>query len=653
MRIPSLITIAALAVRGGSGGGGGSGAGFLDPEGGSQKVLLRPDMRGNIPDELDLNGVIASVREDAQSPVSCAVCETVLLQLKLAALRGDGFFVDVTTELCKRAGIEDDDVCEGAVALEGPVIAHALRGMKIGSKTSRLACIALMGLCPYPEIEPHDISFPSPKPKTRRPPPSSLKPLQVVHFSDIHVDPLENALDDFPGHKQASPHGEHACDAPISLEESMYAAINAIAPDAAFAIFTGDIVDHAIWRTSRAYNSRVIHDTYARMANAGLHVYATAGNHEVSPANAFPPTESSAEDEVSDGTSWVYELLAEVWTKWIGPRGADTTRDFGAYSVRHPSRVEDDGAGVGVGGLRVISVNTNLYYDQNYRMYEDPMEKDPSAQLEWLVRELDAAERAGERAYVVGHMPMGNRDAFRDASNYFDQIVRRYEGVIAAMFFGHTHYDEFQLSYADYGDRSHMNALVTSYIAPSMTPMSGHPAFRVYDVDPVTFAVLDATTYIANMSDPEFPSSGPKWTKYYSMKETYGPLAGKGSDLSSEQELTPAFWHNVTEALEKNETAFEEYFGRRSRRWGVGICNGECRSTEICKLRAGRAQENCVPPGLRIGSVTEMKNGRKVLEEEEECGGSVIRDTLGSIAVDENTLRDFKEVVAERGILYT
>ncbi|KAI1462421.1 sphingomyelin phosphodiesterase [Annulohypoxylon moriforme] len=652
MRIPSpIIIIAALAARG-------IVAGFLDPGGGSQKVLT-PGIGGSVLGNLDPNGAVASIREDAQSPVSCAVCETILLQLKLVALRGDAFFVGVTTEFCKRAGIEDNDVCEGAIALEGPVIAHALRGMKIGSKTSRLACIALMGLCPYPEIEPHEIVFPSPKPKTARPASSGLKPLQVVHFSDVHVDPLyavgadancskpiccrETISGESPGFIPANPFGEHTCDAPARLEESMYAAINDIAPDAAFAIFTGDIVDHAVWRTSRAYNSYVIQDTYARMANAGMHVYGTAGNHEVSPANAFPPIEGEPGD--SDGAHWVYGLLAEVWRKWIGSRGADTTRAFGGYSVRHAHLGDDE-----TGGLRVISVNTNLYYDQNYWMYKDPMEKDPSGQLEWLVRELDEAERAGERVYVVGHMPMGNRDAFRDASNYFDQIVRRYEDVIAAMFFGHTHYDEFQLSYADYEEVSHENALVTSYIGPSMTPISGHPAFVVYDVDPVTFGVLDATTYIANMSDSEFSTSGPKWTKYYSAKEAYGPLLGKELEVGSEQELTPAFWHNITVALEKNETAFEEYFERRSRTWGVGICKGECKSTEICKMRAGRAQENCVTPGFRLGGVGNMENDHTVFEEEE-CGGSVIRDTLGSVAMDLEMLRAFKDIVAQRGTL--
>lgn len=55
----------------------------------------------------------------------------------------------------------------------------------------------------------------------------------------------------------AGPNGDHMCDAPFTLEASMYKAINEIVPDAAFTIFTGDIVDHAIWNTSQAYNSAI------------------------------------------------------------------------------------------------------------------------------------------------------------------------------------------------------------------------------------------------------------------------------------------------------------------------------------------------------------------------------------------------------------
>lgn len=196
----------------------------------------------------------------------------------------------------------------------------------------------------------------------------------------------------------------------------MYAAIHSLVPDAAFALFTGDIVDHAVWNTTQPQNTLDINDAYARMNRSGLPlVYGTTGNHEAHPVNAFQPGQSLA----------VYDTLSRDWAPWIGSVAASTADKTGAYSVAYPG-----------GKLKVISLNTNMYYIDNFWMYEEPMERDPNGQFAWLVGELDAAEKAGQRVFIIGHMPMGLSDAFHNPSNYFDQIVRRYEATIAAMFFG-------------------------------------------------------------------------------------------------------------------------------------------------------------------------------------------------------------------------
>jgi sphingomyelin phosphodiesterase len=219
--------------------------------------------------------------------------------------------------------------------------------------------------------------------------------------------------------RPAGPNGEHTCDSPLSLERSMYTAIQKFAPDAAFSIFTGDIIDHAVWNTTVTQNTLDVTHAYDRMAAAGMLVYGTAGNHEASPANSYPPL------GVSSSVQWLYDVLSSSWTRWVGTHAVVTTREFGAYSTKYSD-----------GNLRIISLSTNLYYVHNYWLYEEPMERDPSGQLAWLVDELDAAEKAGERVYIIGHMALGARDAFHDASNYFDQIVNRYEATIAGLFYG-------------------------------------------------------------------------------------------------------------------------------------------------------------------------------------------------------------------------
>ena len=282
--------------------------------------------------------------------------------------------------------------------------------------------------------------------------------------------------------------------------------------------------------------------------------------------------------------------------------------------------------------LRIISFNTNLYYKENFWLYEPTIETDPDGQLAWLVTELQAAEDAKQRVYLAGHMPMGTNDALHDGSNYFDQIVNRYSAIIAGLFSGHTHKDEFELAYSDYKQQTASNAVAMSYTAPAMTPTSGMPAFRVYSVDPDTWGILDYTMYIADMNNPTYQISGPVWTKYYSAKETYGPLVSPPL-TNAAAELTPAFWHNVTTVLAQDATQFTNYYARKSRGWNVQACTDTCQTTEICQLRAAQAQYNCatITPGVSFKTRDESSNGH-VHANERACDGSGVSRILSLMA---------------------
>ncbi|KAM4056282.1 calcineurin-like phosphoesterase [Hirsutella rhossiliensis] len=573
----------------------------------------------------------------------CVTCETVFALMRGLAFLSDSALIKVVQSLCKMAGAQDDDVCEGAIAREGPIIAQALREMKRRSKASKEFCTTLLGACAYTPVTPWNVSMPVLKPKRTRPRPSGKKPLQVVHYSDIHIDTLymngssadcgkpiccrPYTEDDQPGKSKspAGPFGDHKCDVPVSLEQSMYEAINKFAPDAAFTIFTGDIVDHAVWNTTESANVESIERAYSAMHRRPGPVYGTAGNHEAHPCDGFQP------NGLGQATAWVYRLLSSQWSSWIGKEAADNAAKLGAYSVKHP-----------VGNLRVISLNTNLYYRNNFWLYHNMNDKDPNLQLQWLVRELDRAEKARENVYIIGHLPFGDKGTLHDGSNYLDQIVNRYSATIAAMFFGHTHVDQFEISYADYQSRSEANALAVSYIAPSLTPTAGMPSFRVYEVDPDTFGVLDATTYIADMGDKAF-QSGPVWTKLYSAKEAYGKaLSPPVTDPRAE--LTPAFWHQVTKAFEDDDELFDAYISRKSRGWNVAKCRGSCRADEICQLRAGRAQDNCYKP--KFGFHLERRDMSAAHGEHDECDELVTRTTFGAL-VARDSLERFVEMAEE------
>jgi sphingomyelin phosphodiesterase len=389
----------------------------------------------------------------------------------------------------------------------------------------------------------------------------------------------------------------------------MYNAIKTLVPDASFAIFTGDIVDHAVWNTTQSQNIIDMNDAYNRMSSLNIPIYGVVGNHEASPTNAFPTIKEGTAPE-----QWVYNTLATDWQKWIGVSASSAEQSFGAYSVQYEST-----------SLKIISINTNMYYVDNYYLYEDPMELDPSGQFAWLVSQLQAAETAKQRVYIIGHTPMGSNDAFHDGSNYFDQIVNRYSNTIAALFFGHTHVDQFEISYSNYNARSANTASAISYICPSLTPTSGMPAFRVYEVDPDTFAVLDSITYAADMTNPAFQTTGPVWTQYYSARAAYGPLVSP--PLAAGAELSPAFWHNVTAVFQTNTAAFNAYEARKSRNWNVPACTGACQTQEICQLQAARAENNCYTPKPGINfKKRDVSSSAEVVHDD--CGASVVKRVL-------------------------
>ena len=142
----------------------------------------------------------------------------------------------------------------GAITLEGPILAHDLREMTVGSRTAQLFCLTLFGLCQWPAVEPYAVDVTAKPANATRPPVSGETPVQVVHVSDIHVDRFYEVgasynctkniccrpytAADAPGNTSypAGEYGSAYCDSPVSLEESMYAAVESLVPNRTFTL---------------------------------------------------------------------------------------------------------------------------------------------------------------------------------------------------------------------------------------------------------------------------------------------------------------------------------------------------------------------------------------------------------------------------------
>lgn len=174
--------------------------------------------------------------------------------------------------------------------------------------------------------------------------------------------------------------------------------------------------------------------------------------------------------------------------------------------------------------------------------------------LSWLIEELQKAEDKSERVRIMGHILSGwdGYNPMPNPTNFFYQIVERYSPhVIAGIFFGHTHEDQFNIYYANNGTvQNAETALNIAWIAPNVTPMTNvNSGFRMYEIDRGDFNVYEVYTFYSNVSEyPSLQDRGPTFKLEYSTRDTYGPAAEWPKDAP----LNATFWHRVTEGMEKD-----------------------------------------------------------------------------------------------------
>ncbi|KAF5357090.1 hypothetical protein D9756_006561 [Leucocoprinus leucothites] len=589
------------------------------------------------------NSVHASLVDDIVNAIThavdCTSCHALLVPLKGLAVLGDSAFSSTFTAVCNALGgyvgltstdlkVEDEDVCEGVLAEQGPILAHDLRSISPFDRTSTQLCNAVLGLCQQPAV--NQLNFPLPVAPTnpKKWLSKGAKPFQVAHFSDAHIDreytpgaevqctkPIccRNYADE-AGQPVTEPAGalaSHHCDTSTGLTESMLRA--ASAQEHSFSIFTGDVIEADIWLVNQtgvtAHLKQFNQEMQTLMGtpvfpvigrylfilltyNLTIAEFGLTGNHEAAPVNSFPRNTTSGAS-----SQWVFDTQAAGWSKWLDAPATNSVQHMsGSYSVVAPGT-----------NLRIISLNTIYWYKANFWLLDsDTFQPDPNGILAFAAGQLQAAEDAGQRAWIIAHMPPSSSDAFHD------QVVQRYKNTIAGQFYGHSHVDEFAISYSDYNNRTAENAVSTMWIGPSLTPRSGNPAFKIYDVDPDTYEIMDARVFIGDLSDPSFQSS-PQWKQYYSAHEVYGSALPGGWPASTP--LTPAFWHKVTEAFEQNDTLFQQFLEFKTRGFNTATCApGDCKDNAICALRGGRAENNCVvsSPGLPFRKRDGEMTGRRV-----------------------------------------
>ncbi|KAH9178518.1 Metallo-dependent phosphatase [Lactarius sanguifluus] len=560
---------------------------------------------------------------------SCAFCTATLQVAKLLALSAPDQGPAFTVFLCQQFKLSSScNTTFGATTL-GPVLTQVFANADVAGYDGRMICQNfLASSCTLPPTPALNLTgwFAKPKPSPLPPPkkPSGER-LKVLHLSDFHIDPRyatgseanctsglccrannHNAESLNKTLLQAPRYGWFGCDTPFSLAAAALEAIPVLTGTEktgfAWTLYTGDLVSHdlenQLSRDYVTYTETVVFDLFKRMLGSGP-VYAALGNHDS--YNQAQDAPHSLGGALAKQFSWNYDHVAKLWQqeKWIPQSAVAQARaHYAAYSVQRTD------------GLRVITLNTDLWYRANWFNYINLNGADNSGMLRFLADELQDAEDKGDRVWIIGHVLSGwdGSNPLEAPTNLFYQIVDRFSPhVIANIFWGHTHEDQLSIFYANNATNiSAETALATSWMGPSITPLTNlNSGFRVYEVDSATFDILDAHTWRSDVNS--FPALdgqtafGPTYVYEYNTRATYGAgISGWGLN----DPLNATWWHLVTEQMEANPslvTTFNELQGKQSVL--TPNCTGDCITAKICYMRSGSASiaiQNC-PKGF--GSV--------------------------------------------------
>ncbi|SCU77409.1 LADA_0A00298g1_1 [Lachancea dasiensis] len=371
----------------------------------------------------------------------------------------------------------------------------------------------------------------------------------------------------------ATTFGHYECDAPeILINSSLdsianFSSTNNI--DFEFAIFTGDAVDHdelSLTSYEVTVNSEeaVFRDIKNKLGD--VPVYSVLGNHDT-----FPYGELGQENHgFSNYFAWNAELMADLWEDygWLGS-------DESQYARKHYTGFSVETSM----GLKVISLNSNVWYKKNHYAYWNASQPDTFGQLDFLIDELVESESKDQRVWIIAHIPF-SADALPLPAKLFAEVIERFSPyTIANIFFGHTHLDQFEILYSGPGGdaKTIENVVASSWISQAVTPwVENNPSWRYYSVDKKTFSIMNAYNYYTKLNET-FTNNGsaPVWEFEYSSREGYNVTWPESAPLNA------TYWHKVASMVNES-VEYNQVYENYAKRFSPYV--PDCASTDDCAL---------------------------------------------------------------------
>ncbi|NXH18962.1 ASM3A phosphodiesterase, partial [Bucco capensis] len=398
---------------------------------------------------------------------------------------------------------------------------------------------------------------------------------QFWHVSDLHLDPTYHISPDRTkvcasskgaNASEPGPFGDFLCDSPYQLILSAFAFMKESKQQVSFMIWTGDSPPHV---PVKELSTKLVISIIGNMTSTirsffpDLQVFPALGNHDYWPQDQLPVS-----------TSEVYNAVADFWQPWLTEEAINTFRKGGFYTQLFEPR---DGSEP----LRIISLNTNLYYSPNSVTANI---SDPANQLAWLQGVLETSSHKKEKVYILGHVPVGylpyarNSTALRQPYNErLVRLFRRYSAVIAGHFFGHTHRDSIMVLLDEQG-----KAVNSLFVAPAVTPVknvwqleSNNPGVRLYQYDVLDYSLLDLWQFYLDLRDANKRNES-NWKLEYILTKAYGI-----EDLKAES------LHQLAKQLAvPHSSLFELYYSHFIVSYDPSlVCEEGCKTCQLCAIQ--------------------------------------------------------------------
>lgn len=386
---------------------------------------------------------------------------------------------------------------------------------------------------------------------------ADLNEIDIAFYPDAHYDDndvfVPGSYYNFPKYRgwsyvsqPATTWGGYKCDSPEVLLNNTMSYIKLAHGDKEFefTIFTGDLVDHDKIHCSPDATKEAETKCFSIMKHylGDIPVLASLGNHDTFPYGQLSPIDY----EFNNSYNWDSDLINQIYldNKWMNDNvSIESLRSHYSGFAYESKR-----------GLKVISLNSNAYYQKNLWSYINlSTNADAFGQWEFLINELVESESKGQRVWLMAHIPSGDFDALPIQSKIFAQIVERFSPyTIANVFFGHTHQDEFKILYSTNSSKEIEDVINMAWIVQSVTPLANYnPSWRYYEVENESFNIINSYSYYTQLNETFVDGAlEPKWLFEYSLRDTYDPEHSWPTDAP----LNSTFFHKYLMENLKNQT---------------------------------------------------------------------------------------------------